>query len=326
MVKDILIIGCGAAGLYAWKMAADLKLNGDVVESRETYGGQVTTYYPEKYIYNFPAISKIQGQEAMDMMYESIKKETDDILVSYNTYVTGIKIIKPENENDINWFEVKFSNKKIQQYKRILFTDGMGIFKPIQLVDKLYENIFYSVTNIKAFKDQNVLIFGGGDSSLDWANELNGIAKSVSIIHRREEFRAKPASIEEAKNNNANFLTCYNFVEITQEDGELAKKLKIVGVESNEELELEFDSVIVQFGSTIEKEKFENLDLKINKLNRFEVDSKMETSVKGIFAAGDCCVYDTKIRNLVSSVYESMQAVVNIEKIIKDRKVVNNGW
>ncbi|WP_338985350.1 NAD(P)/FAD-dependent oxidoreductase [Spiroplasma endosymbiont of Diplazon laetatorius] len=326
MVKDILIIGCGAAGMYAWKMAADLKLTGDVVEARETYGGQVSTYYPEKFIYNFPAIPKIQGQEAMDKMFDLIKKDDENISLIYNTYVLEIKRIEPEDEKHINWFEVKFSNKEVVKYRRILFSDGIGLFKPIQLVDKLYDNIFYSVTNMKSFKDQDVLIFGGGDSSLDWANELNGIAKSVSIIHRREEFRAKPASIEQAKNNNVRFLTPYNFVEISQEDGDVAKKLKIVGIETNEEMELDFDSVIVQFGSTIEKEKFENLDLKINKLNRFEVDHTMETSVKGIYASGDCCFYETKIRNLVSSVYESMQAIVNIEKIIKDRKVVNNGW
>ncbi|QHX36406.1 NAD(P)/FAD-dependent oxidoreductase [Spiroplasma sp. BIUS-1] len=326
MVKDILIIGCGSAGMYAWKMAADLKLTGDVVEAKETYGGQVTTYYPEKFIYNFPAIPKIQAQEAMDKMFESINKEDENFNLIFNTYVTGIKIIKPEEEKDINWFEVNFSNKQVGQYKRILFTDGMGVFKPIQLVDKLYDNIFYSVTNMQSFKDHNVLIFGGGDSSLDWANELTGIAKSVTIIHRREEFRAKPASIEQAKTNNVKFLTSYNFVEICDEENDCAKKLKIVGIDSKEELELEFDSAIVQFGSTIDKEKFENLDLKINKLNRFEVDYTMETSVKGIFAAGDCCVYETKIRNLVSGVYESMQAVVNIEKIIKDRKAVNNGW
>ncbi|AGR41862.1 NAD(P)/FAD-dependent oxidoreductase [Spiroplasma diminutum] len=326
MIKDILIIGCGSAGLYAWKMAADLKLTGDVVEAKDTYGGQVSTYYPEKYIYNFPAIPKIQAQEAMDKMFEAIKKEDENIKITYNIYVLEIKAIEPEDEKHINWFEVKFSNREVKKYKRILFTDGIGVFKPMQLVEKLYDNIFYSVTNIQGFKDHNVLIFGGGDSSLDWANELTGIAKSVSIIHRRDEFRAKPASIEQARNNNINFLTPYNFVSISQEDEYIAKKLKIVGIESKEELELEFDSIIVQFGQTIEKEKFENLDLKINKLNRFEVDYKMETSVQGIYAAGDCCVYETKVRNLVSCAYEAMQAVINIEKIIKDRKVVNNGW
>ncbi|AUB31220.1 NAD(P)/FAD-dependent oxidoreductase [Spiroplasma floricola] len=326
MVKDILIIGCGSAGMYAWKMAADLKLTGDVVEAKDTYGGQVTTYYPEKYIYNFPAIPKIQGQEAMDAMFKSIKKENDDINLTYNTYVLEIKTIKPEEEKHINWFEVKFSNKEVKQYKRILFTDGMGVFKPIQLVDKLYDNIFYSITNMQEFKNQNVTIFGGGDSSLDWANELTSIAKSVTIVHRRNEFRAKPASIEEAKKNHVRFLTPYNFKEISEDDNDIVKKIKIIEIDSNQEVELEVDSIIVQFGSTIEKEKFENLDLKINKLNRFEVDQTMQTSVQGIYASGDCCIYETKIRNLISGVYESMQAVVNIEKIIKDRKAVNNGW
>ncbi|WP_339021198.1 NAD(P)/FAD-dependent oxidoreductase [Spiroplasma endosymbiont of Atherix ibis] len=326
MVKDILIIGCGSSGMYAWKMAADLRLTGDIVEAKDTYGGQVTTYYPEKYIYNFPAISKIQGQKAMDEMFKSIKKENNDIKLTYNTYVLEIKAIKPEDEKHINWFEVKFSNKEIKHYKRILFTDGMGIFKQIQLVDKLYDNIFYSITNMQSFKNQNVIIFGGGDSSLDWANELTNIVKSVTIVHRRNEFRAKPASIEEAKKNQVKFLTPYNFKEISEDDNDIAKKIKITEIDSNQEVELEFDSIIVQFGSTIEKEKFTNLDLKINKLNRFEVDQTMQTSVKGIYAAGDCCIYETKIRNLISGIYESMQAVVNIEKIIKDRKAVNNGW
>ncbi|WP_342258588.1 NAD(P)/FAD-dependent oxidoreductase [Spiroplasma endosymbiont of Dioctria linearis] len=327
MVKDILIIGCGSAGLYAWKMAAELKLTGDIVESKDTYGGQVSTYYPEKYIYNFPAIPKIQAQEAMDQMYEAIKKEDNEIMAIYNTYVLEINIIKPEEIGHENWFEVKFSNKKKRKYKRVLFTDGMGLSKPIPLVKKDYDNIFYSITNMSAFKDHNVLIFGGGDSSLDWANELsNNIAKSVTIIHRREEFRAKPASIEEAQKNNVIFLTPYNFVKILEHNKDIAKKIKISNINTNEELDLEFDSIIVQFGQTIEKQKFENLKLNINNLNRFEVDYTMQTNVVGIYAAGDCCIYPTKVRNLVSGVYESMQAVIHIEKTLKNRKVVNNGW
>ncbi|AGR40871.1 NAD(P)/FAD-dependent oxidoreductase [Spiroplasma taiwanense] len=325
MVKDILIVGCGPTGLYAWKMAADLKLSGTVVEAKSTYGGQITSSYPEKYIHNFPAIDKILGNQAVQKMYECIKKD-NNINFFLNTIVTSINIIKPDCDEFENWFEVCFSNNTKQKFKRILFTDGFGIYKPIELTEKKYNNIIYTVKDIKSFKNQSILIFGGGDSALDWANELSSNKNLITIIHRRDEFRAKPLSLEQAKSKGVNFLTPYKFSEITGEKLNNAEKLKVIQVETNEEKEICFDKVIVQFGYTIEKEKFENLNLEINKLKKIIVKSNMESSVEGIYAAGDCCHYDTKVRNLLAGFYEAMIAVVNIEKKVNKRKILNSGW
>ncbi|AHI52542.1 NAD(P)/FAD-dependent oxidoreductase [Spiroplasma culicicola] len=329
MIKDVLIIGCGPTGLYAWKMAADLNLTGTVVEANQSYGGQVVSNYPEKFIYNFPAIPKILGKEGMDQMYETIKKDEDMIETKFNTRITKIVAIQPDEDVELfeNWFRVSFSDETEHLYKRIVFTDGIGIYTPIRLCDKNYQNVCYSVKDTNQYKDKDVVIFGGGDSAIDWANDLAPIAKSITIVHRRDEFRAKPGNITFAEKNGVKFLTPYLFDSITEEDGEIAKKLKLVHPEDeSKSVEIEFDHIIVQFGQTIKKELLGLLEFDTNKLNKIIVNYHMESSVKGIYAAGDCCWYETKIRNLISGFYEAMHAIINIEKAVHARKILNNGW
>ncbi len=328
MVKDILIIGCGPTGLYAWKMAVDLGLTGTIIEAKSTYGGQVMSMYPEKYIYNFPAIPKIIGKDAMHSMFDAVNKDISKIDLLFNKSVKQIRAIQPLEEVQLyeNWFEVEFDDKSKEVYKRILISDGIGTFKPIPLCEKEYENIFYNVNDLRLLKDKKIIVFGGGDSAVDWANELVEIASSITIIHRRDEFRAKPGNLEKAISSGVKILKSYEFVNITKEENNKALSIEVKRVDDQNSLHLDFDYIIVQFGQSIQKDIHKNLEIEINRVNKFLVNYNMETSVKGIYAAGDCCWYETKIRNLLSGFYEAMHSVFNIEKTVHQRKILNNGW
>lgn len=326
MIKDILIIGCGPAGLYAWKMGADLGLSGIVVEGLATYGGQVTNNYPEKIIYNLPAILQVKGLDMVENMYQAINK-TADFEAKFSTFITSIEPIAPAEDTDIyqNWFEVRFSDKTTYTFKRIVFADGVGVYAPIRLVEDDYANVAYTVTDINKYQDKNVVIFGGGDSAIDWANHLLNIAKTIKVVHRRDEFRAQPANVSLAANNGVELLTPYSFAKIVTETGDQIKQIELTH-EDESQLILDCDEIIVQFGQKINKNYFENLNLAMNKVNRIEVNASFESSFSGIYAVGDCCTYPTKIRNILSSVFEAMHAVIDIEKIVHKRKVLNVGW
>ncbi|WP_146638162.1 NAD(P)/FAD-dependent oxidoreductase [Spiroplasma clarkii] len=117
MTKDLLIIGCGPAGLYAWKMAADLGLTGIIVEGQPSYGGQVSNNYPEKIIKNLPAIPEIKASDAMDNMYAAINQNAD-IAVKYNTTIKSIDIITPKEDADWQKIDLKL-NFQISQLKNL---------------------------------------------------------------------------------------------------------------------------------------------------------------------------------------------------------------
>lgn len=328
MIKDVLIIGCGPTGLYAWKLAADLNLSGVIIDIQSSYGGQVSNYYPDKMIKNFPAIPEIKASDAMDQMYNAINKQAD-IELKLNTKVKSIQLIEPQKDEKIlhkNWFNVKFSDETSQQFKRILFADGVGIYTPIRLTEEDYNNVFYTVTDVNTFKDKDIIIFGGGDSAIDWANEIKKIAKTVKVIHRREEFRAQPGNINAAKDAGVEFYTPYTFTKIINNENNSINKIEIKNAENNQKKVINCDYIVVQFGQQIIKNKFKNINLNIDHLNRIVVNYEFKSNVEGIYAAGDCCYYPTKTRSVISGIFEAMQAIINIEKIINNRKIANTGW
>ncbi|AKX34546.1 thioredoxin reductase [Spiroplasma litorale] len=325
MIKDLLIIGCGPAGLYAWKMAQNFNLTGDVVESKATYGGQVTNLYPSKEIFNLPAIKSITGKEAMDEMYNSLNHEYKAIECHFNTSVLDIKItFNKELEN--NTFEVLFSNNLKYVYKTILFTDGMGLLLPIKLIDKDFDNVLYKYTNNNIFKGKNVVIFGGGDSAIDCSNELAPISNSVKLVHRRDEFRGMKSGLSNAVKSNVDVMTPYVFDKIINEKNNKIEKIALKNVLDSSTINVDLDYAVVHYGFKNQNLNFKNLEVLKNDLGKMVVDNKMQTSIKGIFASGDCCDYEGKIKNLVSCVYESLVAIVNIDKIINNKNLLNKGW
>ncbi|QBQ07396.1 thioredoxin reductase [Spiroplasma gladiatoris] len=327
MIKDVLIIGAGAAGLYAWKIARNCNLTGTIVENEKQFGGQITRLYPTKPLNNLPGIKSKPSFEVIKDMYDLIEKNDEKFEEKFFTTVVKITPIDSTGEDDIDqkWFRVDFSDGTTQDFKRILFTIGLGFYKYKKIVKEPYDNILYSVQNTDIFKDKNVVVFGGGDSAIDFTNIIVKIAKTTTLVHRREEFRGSVAGVESALKKGAKILTPYIFEKIIKSDNNIVEKISLKNAENNELVELDLDFAVVNYGMDwdVKKNSLINFETKDNWIS---VGVDMNTSIKGIFAAGDCCYYEGKIKNLVSSFYEAMKAILKIDKEINSRKVIGRGW
>ncbi|AXK50836.1 NAD(P)/FAD-dependent oxidoreductase [Spiroplasma alleghenense] len=318
MVKDLLIIGSGPTGLYAWKFANNLSLSGTIIEANYEVGGQANLAYPEKTIHNLPGISEIKAKDFVRNMLDDANNDNSKIELKTNTSV--VEVIKVKTPDDFKFhFLVKFSDHCQATYKSILVCEGLGQYQSIRLVDDDWENIHYVVKNKEDFNNKKVVIFGGGDSAIDWAKNLSPNA-NVTLIHRREEFRGPIDSIKD----DVEILTPFEFKEIRKTDG---KKVKSIVVANNGlEKEVKFDECLVQFGAVIKPHPLKGLNLDRNDLNKIIVDLEMSTSVPGVFAAGDAVIYPTKKRNLIFGFQEAVTALSKIEMMINHKKIANKGW
>ncbi|WP_338972612.1 NAD(P)/FAD-dependent oxidoreductase [Spiroplasma endosymbiont of Panorpa germanica] len=318
MVKDLLIIGAGPTGLYAWKYANSLHLSGTIVEANYEIGGQANLAYPEKMIHNLPGIKEIKAKDFVNDLLEDANCLESKIRLKTNTSVLEIIKIKVDNDFE-NHFLVKFSNNVQKTYRAILVCEGLGEYQSIKLLEENWENIHYVVKDKKYFENKRVVIFGGGDSAIDWAHQFSEKSK-VTLVHRRDEFRAAVQKIE----GKVEILTPFEFKEIDKSENNRAKSLIIKSEE--QEKRIHFDECLVQFGATIRPHTINGLNLQRNEFKKIIVNSEMESSCLGVFAAGDAVVYPTKKRNLIFGFQEVIIALSKIEMKINNKKIANKGW
>lgn len=319
MIQDILIVGAGPVGLYAWKLAQDFGLSGTIIESSQEIGGQIVVSYPNKTICNIPGVLPIQGKKLVERLYECVDQDSTDIKLLLNTHITKIKKTKDS-------FHVTFSDKKIYNFKKLVLTSGFGKYKQIRLFEEEYENVSYIAEKLSFYKNKKVLIFGGGDSALDWALELAPIAKNIKLIHRRDEFRASIKKVEEVKKLGVDVLTPYEFSSIKKQKGNKITEICLANTLGKETLDLSCDELLVQFGQKIELNDFDKFEIATNVQKRILVDVNMQTNVDGIYAAGDAVFYEGKARNMIFGFREVANALIDVEKRLNNRQVMNNGW
>jgi len=305
MIKtDALIIGAGPTGLFTAHQLKLIGLNCEVVDNLDKVGGQCIELYPDKPIYDIPAVPECTGEELTNNLINQLKPF--DIKFHLSERVEEVK-----KDND-NWI-IKTSNGKTFSTPNVIIAGGVGSFEPRKFSPKeceKFENksLFYSVKDKKVFEGKTVTIFGGGDSALDWAVELSNVSK-VNLIHRRDEFRGAQATLDKVKkltkDGKINLLTKYQLVnvigsnqlesiDIKNDDGEI-KNLKTNYV-------LGFFGLIMQLGPIA------NWGLNIYK-KTIEVDTeKFETNQKGIYAVGDICTYPGKLKLILSGFHEGALA------------------
>ena len=301
---DALIIGAGPTGLFTAHQLNLIGLNCEIVDNLDKIGGQCIELYPDKPIYDIPAIPECTGEELTNNLIEQIKP------FNFNFHLNDrVQEIKNENEK---WF-VKTLNGIEFLTPNIVIAGGVGSFEPRKFPTKSAdkfdgENVLYSVKDKKIFKDKSVVIFGGGDSALDWTIELSKTSK-VTLIHRREEFRGAQSSVDKVKElqkqNKVDLLTKYSIkdvkgngnlesVEIKHDDGS-SKEIKADYV-------LGFFGLIMQLGPILEWGL--NVDKKTIPVNT----ENFETNKKGIFAIGDICTYPGKLKLILSGFHEGALA------------------
>ena len=305
MIKtDALIIGAGPTGLFTAHQLKIIGLDCQIVDNLDKIGGQCVELYPDKPIYDIPAIPECTGEELTQNLIKQL--EPFKIKFHLNERVEEVK------KNNDNW-AVKTSNGTKFTAPNVIIAGGVGSFEPRKFSLKeceQFENksIFYSIKDKKIFEGKTVTIFGGGDSALDWAVELSKTSK-VNLIHRRDEFRGANATKDKihdlAKSGKINLFTKYQIsgvkgsgnlesVEITHEN----KDVKTF----NTDYILGFFGLIMQLGPIA------NWGLNLHK-KTIEVDTeKFETNQKGIYAVGDICTYPGKLKLILSGFHEGALA------------------
>ena len=314
MIKtDVLIIGAGPTGLFCAHQLGIIGLNCEIVDNLDKVGGQCIELYPDKPIYDIPAIPECTGEELTDNLIKQIKPFNVDFHL--NERVEEIK------KKDNRWY-VKTNKNKEFDVASIVIAGGVGSFEPrkfpVKECEKFEENsLFYSVKDKKIFKDKTISIFGGGDSALDWAIELSKTSK-VNLIHRRDGFSGAEASVQKMKELNdqgkINLYTKYQLdsvlgvnkissVRIKHEDGEL-KEIKSDYV-------LGFFGLIMQLGPILDWGL--NIDKKTVEVNT----ENFETNINGVFAIGDICSYPGKLKLILSGFHEGALAARGCFKYAK---------
>ena len=309
---DILIIGAGPVGLFTVFEAGLLGLDCVLIDNLDKIGGQCSELYPEKPIYDIPGVANQTAQEHVDALLEQIKPF--DYEVFLNERVEKIDEIL---EEDINSWKVTTSEGKEFIAKSIFIAAGAGSFEPrrppnIENPDRFLEQgVSYSVRSKEKFRDKNLLIFGGGDSALDWTVELSDIAKSIKLVHRRDEFRGAPnteAQMRELVNEGKVELKTPYVIE------NLIGKEKVTGVElKNFETkvieEVQADELLFLFGLNKKLGPISEWGLDMSN-KKISVDTeKFETSTKGIFAVGDINDYPGKLDLILCGFHETTLAV-----------------
>lgn len=302
-IVDLTIIGAGPVGMHAAFIAGLKKMNVKIIDSLEEVGGQLAAFYPEKYIYDLPAVEKILAKDYVAQLNNQLKQVDEYVQLDLGEQVDYV------NKRDDRIFEI-CTDKACHLSKSILIVSGKGAFEPRKLeVDGAEQasNINYFVKNMRKFKGKKVVIFGGGDSAVDWANMLDGVAEEVTLVHRREKFRAHEANVDKLRESNATIYTSYVATELNVEN-DVATSITIEHAETKEAITLETDELIVLFGFLSTAGPIQEWELDLEK-NALKVNQKQETSISGIYAAGDACTYDGKVHRITTGLGESITAV-----------------
>jgi len=305
MIKtDALIIGAGPTGLFTAHQLKLIGLNCEIVDNLDKIGGQCIELYPDKPIYDIPAIPECTGEELTKNLIDQLKPF--NIKFHLNERVEEVK------SNKGNW-QVKTNKGTEFATPNIIIAGGVGSFEPRKFAPKeceKFENksIFYSIKDKSIFKGKTVSIFGGGDSALDWAIELSKSSK-INLIHRRDEFRGAQSTVQKvqdlAKEGKINLFTKYQLKDVKGSDS--LESIDIMH-DNKEVKKLETDYVLGFFGLIMQLGPIAKWGLNLNK-KTINVDTeKFETNQKGIYAVGDICNYPGKLKLILSGFHEGALA------------------
>tara|TARA_B100000953_G_scaffold181108_1_gene149195 strand:+ start:59 stop:1081 length:1023 start_codon:yes stop_codon:yes gene_type:complete len=301
---DVIVIGAGPTGLFCVHQLGIIGLKCEVVDNLDKIGGQCIELYPDKPIYDIPAIPVCTGEELTNNLIEQIKPFKTNFHLSDRVE----EVTKEKN----NWI-VKTSKGKEFKASSIIIAGGVGSFEPRKFSQKECEKfegkeIFYSVKDKNIFKDKTVSIFGGGDSAVDWAIELSTNSK-VQLIHRRDEFRGAQANINKVKELNKEgkieLLTKYQLNSVEGDN-----KIKSISIKHDDGniKKLETNYILGFFGLVMKLGPINNWRLNLDKKHIPVNTENFETNQKGIFAIGDICTYPGKVKLILSGFHEGALA------------------
>ena len=307
---DVIIIGAGPVGLFAVHQLGIKGLKAVVIDNLDKAGGQCIELYPDKPIYDIPAVPECTGEELTKRLLEQIKPFETELLLNER--------VNEVYQDKVNWI-VKTNNQKKFTAPNILIAGGVGSFEPRKISLKESEklegkSVFYSVKNKDFFKNKKISIFGGGDSALDWTLELSKFSR-ITLIHRRAEFRGAQHTLSEIrkleKEGKVSIKTPCQIVSLDSE-----KELKSITIkyEDGKTEKIPTDVILGFFGLIMKLGPIAEWGLNMDKKTIAVNPENFETNKKGIFAAGDICSYPGKLKLILSGFHEVALASVECFK------------
>lgn len=300
---DVVIIGAGPVGLFAVFELGLLGIKAHLIDILDKPGGQCAELYPEKPIYDIPALPIVTGQELTDNLLEQIKPF--DPTFHFSQMVEAVEK-QPDGR-----FLLTTDMKEEFLTKVVVIAAGGGSFMPkkppIPGIEE-YEgtSVFYSVRKMDHFKGRNILVAGGGDSALDWTLNLHPLAASMGLIHRRDDFRAAPDSVHKMRSLVEKGDMDLHIAQIKGLNGKNGVLESVIANSKEKgDFEIPCDTLLAFYGLTMKLGPIANFGLNLHE-NLIPVDTeKFETSVPGIFAIGDINYYPGKLKLILSGFHES---------------------
>ncbi|MDO4224840.1 MAG: NAD(P)/FAD-dependent oxidoreductase [Bergeyella zoohelcum] len=303
ITTDLLIIGAGPTGLFTVFEAGLLKIKCHIIDALPQPGGQLAELYPKKPIFDIPGYPSVGAGELIDNLMEQIKQFEPGFTLSE----TAVSL----NKIDEDWFEVVTNKGTIHRARAVAIAGGLGTFEPrkpeMENLAQYEENgVEYFVKDPEMFRDKKIVIAGGGDSALDWSIFLADVAKEVTLIHRRNEFRGALDSVEKVQAlKNQGKINLITPAEVTALKGD--GHLQAISVnKEGEEFDLETDYFIPLFGLTPKLGELANWGLEIEK-NAIKVNNALDyqTNIEGVYAIGDINTYPGKLKLILCGFHEA---------------------
>ncbi|WP_106498048.1 NAD(P)/FAD-dependent oxidoreductase [Lentibacillus sp. Marseille-P4043] len=301
---DVTIIGGGPVGLFTAFYSGMREMKTKIIEYLPFLGGKVPYFYPEKIIRDIGGIAKITGEDLTTQLVEQAK--TFDPTVVLGQQVTTLKKMKDGN------FIVRTHNGEEHYTRTIILATGFGMLKTMKLdlpEAPNYEqgNLHYFVRELNKFRGKKVVLSGGGNTAIDWANELEPIADEVSLIYRKDIFSGMESNVSQMKNSTVKLYTPYKIVNLIG-DGKTVSEIIVEHIETGEQRTIPLDDLIVNHGFEIDLGAIAAWGCDMAD-GTMKVDSTMQTSIPGIFAVGDIANYPNKLHLIAGGFNEGPIAV-----------------
>ena len=301
-IVDINIVGGGPSGMFAAFYAGIRGMNFKIIDSLEALGGQVSAMYPEKDIFDVAGFPRVAGKDLVKQLETQLMRFKPNLAL-------GEKVLSLTKRPD-NIFELTTQNGKKHLSKTVLLTLGMGSFTPkkhpnADLAPFEGKGVNYGVLSMEPFKGKDIVVVGGGDSAIDWALMLEPIAHSVTLIHRRDEFRAHESSVQKLKASTVKLKLWYELRTVKGKDH--VEEAVIYENHTNQDETLKADFVVLNFGFQATLGFLKEWGLTLEK-NKIPVTPKMETNIPGIYAAGDIVTHPGKLDLIATGFAEGATA------------------
>ncbi|MWV45687.1 NAD(P)-binding protein [Paenibacillus sp. HJL G12] len=308
---DVTIIGGGPAGMYAAFYSGMRNLKTKLIDAREELGGRMLVY-PEKMLWDVGGFAPIVCGELIGQLAK--QAQLFDPTLAFGQHITGLEALEDGT------YVLESSTGDKHWTRTVILALGRGILRMAKLdiegADR-YEitNLHYVVQELEPFRGKRVVISGGGNTAVDWANELESIAESVTVVHRRDRFGGHEKHVERMK-SRADVRTPYALTQLNSQDGQTIGSVEVSHMETGATDVLEVDAVIVNHGLMSDFTGINRWGLQMDDWNVY-VNGKLETNIPGIYAAGDFAHYDSKV-NLIAGAFADAVLAVNSAKLFMD--------